>query len=62
MTRPATARQLATYAYHKMLRGRTLAYHSMFTKSGALTERVLPRCLTRRLAAFMNGGDPKRRG
>lgn len=62
MTRPATASQLATYAYHKMLRGRTLAYHSMFTKSGALTERVLPRCLTRRLAAFMNGGDPKRRG
>ena len=62
MTRPATARQLATYAYHKMLRGRTLAYHSMFTKSGALAERVLPRCLTRRLAAFMNGGDPKRRG
>ncbi len=62
MTRPATARQLATYAYHKMLQGRTLAYHGMFTKSGALAERLLPRSVTRRLAAFMNGGDPKRRG
>ncbi len=62
MTRPATARQLATYAYHKMLRGRILAYHSMFTKSGAFAERLLPRSVTRRLAAFMNGGDPKRRG
>ena len=34
MTKPATARQLATYAYRKMLAGRVLAYHGMITKTG----------------------------
>lgn len=58
MTKPATARQLATYAYRRMMRGSTLAYHGPLTKAGALAERVLPRALTRRIAAFMNGGKP----
>ena len=58
MTKPAPARQLATYAYRRMMRGSTLAYHGPLTKAGALAERVLPRALTRRIAAFMNGGKP----
>ena len=60
MTRPAGARELAEYAYRSMMRGRTLAYHGMFCKAGALAERVLPRAWTRRIAAFMNGDRPKR--
>lgn len=60
MTRPAGARALAEYAYRSMMRGRTLAYHGMFCRSGALAERVLPRAWTRRVAAFMNGGRPQR--
>ena len=36
MTKPATARQLATYAYRRMMRGSTLAYHGPLTKTGAL--------------------------
>ena len=35
-----------------------VAYHGPLTKAGALAERVLPRALTRRIAAFMNGGKP----
>ncbi len=62
MVRPTTARELATYAYRKMLLGRTLAYYGTFTKSGAFAERALPRAVTRGIAAFMNGGNPKRRG
>lgn len=58
MTKPATARQLATYAYRRMMRGSTLAYHGPLTKAGALAERVLPRALTRRIAAFMDGSKP----
>ena len=58
MTKPATARQLATYAYRRMMRGSTLAYHGPLTKAGALADRVLPRALTRRIAAFMDGGKP----
>ncbi|MEZ5164796.1 MAG: hypothetical protein R2683_03945 [Bifidobacterium adolescentis] len=34
--KPATARQLATYAYRRMMRGSTLAYHGPLTKAGAL--------------------------
>ena len=61
MTKPATARQLATYAYRKMLAGRVLAYHGMITKTGALGERLLPRAIMRRVAAILNGGDPESR-
>lgn len=57
MTRPADARRLAAFAYRKMMAGRTLAYHGTLTKAGALGERILPRAATRRIAAFMNGGD-----
>lgn len=46
--------------YRRMMRGSTLAYHGPLTKAGALAERVLPRALTRRIAAFMNGGKPHR--
>ncbi|PJM74977.1 SDR family NAD(P)-dependent oxidoreductase [Bifidobacterium simiarum] len=60
LTRPATARQLAEYAYRSMMRGRTLAYHGPTTMAGALAERLLPRAVTRRIAAVMNGGDPSR--
>ncbi len=60
MIRPATARQLAAYTYRKMMRGRTLAYHGALTKSGAFAERMLPRAATRGIAAFMNGGKPRR--
>ena len=35
MTKPATARQLATYAYRRMMRGSILAYHGPLTKAGA---------------------------
>ncbi|KFI52517.1 SDR family NAD(P)-dependent oxidoreductase [Bifidobacterium callitrichos] len=59
MTRPATARGLALYAYRRMNAGDVLAYHGAFTKAGAFAERALPRALTRRIAAFMNGGRPK---
>ena len=31
------------------------------TRAGALAERLLPRAVTRRLAAFMNGGEPNTR-
>lgn len=58
MTRPATASALARYAYRRMMRGTTLAYHGPTAKAGVFAEHVLPRCLTRRLAAFMNGGRP----
>ena len=58
LTKPATARQLASYAYRKLMRGKPLAYHGYLTKSGAFAERVLPRALTARIAAVMNGGDP----
>ncbi|MFR6390515.1 MAG: SDR family NAD(P)-dependent oxidoreductase [Bifidobacterium angulatum] len=61
MTRPASARQLAAYAYRRMMRGTTLAYHGPLTRAGALAERLLPRAATRRLAAFMNGGEPNSR-
>ena len=61
MTKPASARQLAAYAYRRMMRGSTLAYHGPLTKAGALAERLLPRAITRRLAAFMNGGEPNAR-
>lgn len=61
MTKPATARQLAVYAYRKMMRGSALAYHGPLTKAGAIAERTLPRALTRKIAAFMNGGNPNRR-
>ncbi|PLS30811.1 short-chain dehydrogenase [Bifidobacterium margollesii] len=61
LTKPATARQLAEYAYRAMMRGRTLAYHGPTTVAGALAERLLPRAVTRRIAAFMNGGRPSRR-
>ena len=59
LTKPATAYQLATYAYRKMKQGRTLAYHGYLTKAGAAAERLLPRALTRRVAAIMNGGNPR---
>ena len=58
MTRPATARQLAAFAYRTTMRGSALAYHGSLTKAGAFAERALPRTLTCRVAAFMNGGDP----
>ena len=61
MTRPASARQLAAYAYRRMMRGTTLAYHGPLTRAGALAERLLPRAAIRRLAAFMNGGEPNSR-
>lgn len=60
LTKPATACQLAAYAYRMMMRGRTLAYHGYLTKAGAVAERLLPRAFTRRVAARMNGGDPRR--
>lgn len=60
MTRPASARSLARYAYRRMNAGATLAYHGPLTKAGAFAERALPRALTRRIAAFMNGGRPRR--
>ena len=60
MTRPATARQLAAYAYRRMMRGDTLAYHGALTKAGAFAERLLPRAAARRIASFMNGGNPRR--
>lgn len=60
LTKPATARQLAAYAYRMMMRGRTLAYHGYLTKAGAVAERLLPRTFTRRVAARMNGGNPRR--
>lgn len=60
LTKPATARQLAAYAYRMMMRGRTLAYHGYLTKAGAVAERLLPHAFTRRVAARMNGGDPRR--
>ena len=59
LTKPATAYQLATYAYRKMKQGRTLAYHGYLTKAGAAAERLLPHALTRRVAAIMNGGNPR---
>ena len=62
MTKPATARQLAAFAYRRMMRGSTLAYHGPLTKAGAFAERVLPRIITRAAAAFMNGGNPHVRG
>ena len=58
MTRPASARSLARYAYGKMMRGSVLAYHGPTAKAGVFAEHVLPRWLTRRVAAFMNGGRP----
>ena len=58
MTKPATARQLATFAYRRMMRGSILAYHGPLTKAGAFAERALPRAVTRTMAAFMNGGNP----
>lgn len=58
MTRPATARRLAAFAYRRMMRGSVLAYHGPLTKAGAFAERMLPRALTRRISSFMNGGDP----
>lgn len=61
MTKPATARQLAAFAYRRMMRGSTLAYHGPLTKAGAFAERMLPRAETRAMAAFMNGGDPTQR-
>ena len=60
MTRPATARDLARYAYRRMNAGAVLAYHGPLTRAGALAERMLPRAFTRRVAARMNGGRPRR--
>lgn len=62
MTRPASAASVARFAYARMMRGRTLACHGMTAKLGVAAEHLLPRALTRHLAAFMNGGDPKRAG
>lgn len=58
MTRPASARSLALYAYRKMMCGSVLASHGLTAKAGVFAEHALPRCLTRRIAAFMNGGRP----
>ncbi|RSX58760.1 SDR family NAD(P)-dependent oxidoreductase [Bifidobacterium samirii] len=60
MTRPATARDLARYAFRRMNAGAVLAYHGPLTRAGALAERLLPRAFTRRIAARMNGGRPRR--
>lgn len=60
MTRPADAQRLAAFAYRRTMAGRALAYHGTLTKAGALGEHILPRAASRRIAAFMNGGDPAR--
>ena len=59
MTRPASAAAVARFAYRRMMRGSVLGYHTAFTRAGAFVERALPRALTRRIAAFMNGGRPR---
>lgn len=59
MTRPASPRALAAFAYRSMMHGRTLAYHGLTAKAGMFVEHMLPRALTRRIAAFMNGGQPR---
>ncbi|OZG68163.1 SDR family NAD(P)-dependent oxidoreductase [Bifidobacterium eulemuris] len=59
--RPANARRVAEYAYRRMMRGDVLVYHGHLTKAGAVAERLLPRAVTRRLAAVANGGDPLHR-
>ncbi|KAA8821688.1 SDR family NAD(P)-dependent oxidoreductase [Bifidobacterium vespertilionis] len=61
MTRPATAAALARFAWRRMSRRRVLGYHGLTCAAGAFAERALPRAVTRRIAAFMNGGRPGRR-
>ncbi|KAB8292782.1 SDR family NAD(P)-dependent oxidoreductase [Bifidobacterium avesanii] len=61
MTRPASAASLARFAWRRTMRGSTLAYHGTTALAGALAERLLPRALNARIAAFMNGDDPSAR-
>lgn len=58
MTRPASAASLARFAWRRTMRGSVLSYHGPTAKAGAFAERALPRALNRRIAAFMNGGNP----
>ncbi|RSX55832.1 oxidoreductase, short chain dehydrogenase/reductase family protein [Bifidobacterium dolichotidis] len=58
MTRPATADQVAHFAYSRMHKGRALGYQGMFAKSSAFLARLLPMCCMTKIAARMNGGDP----
>ena len=58
MTKPATARQLATYAYRRMMRGSTLATMVRSPRRARSRNGFFPGALTRRIAAFMNGGKP----
>lgn len=60
MTKPASARQLARFAYRRMMSGKVLAYHGPLAWAGAAAERLVPRAVTRRVAAVMSGGNPHR--
>ena len=58
LTKPATAYQLATYAYRKMKQGRTLAYHATSPKPEPQRNDYSPRS-DATVAAIMNGGNPR---
>ncbi|NEG69347.1 SDR family NAD(P)-dependent oxidoreductase [Bifidobacterium choloepi] len=60
MVKPATAQQVAQFAFNKMMTGRSLAYQGWFAKLGAFGARLAPTCLAAHIAAVMNGGDPDR--
>lgn len=52
---PENPRTVAEAGYRAMMAGRTLCYHGVVTKLGAVGERILPRALSRRLTRFVNG-------
>lgn len=56
--KPATAQQVAAFAFKKMMGGKPLAYAGWFAKAGSLAARLLPSRLMASIAATMNGGDP----
>lgn len=57
MTKPATPRAVAGFAYRKMNARAVLAYAGAFSKSAAFAARFVPDRLAAACAAVMNGGD-----
>lgn len=53
--RPASARAVAVCGYSAMQQGKTVAYHSVATKTMNVGSRLTPRSITRKFAKYING-------
>lgn len=53
--KPANAKSVAEYGYKKMIRGKMVVYHSLFTNVSNIMSRILPRSIVRKFAGIING-------